>query len=170
VQQVILENTSRHPITLVLPHDLVCSEERCICARQKVVRFDHNPETGDQSARTKNVRLPHSIQLFPAGRDGSKSMPLPHVARRAPDVAKHVRTRALRVVDVTEPEPAAKPKPEPDGQGDGSESSSSPPGEASTSGEHQLDPIETPIAPAEPAPPTPDPATAESTPKKKKER
>lgn len=141
---VVLENTSRQPITLVLPHELVCSEDRCICSRQKVVQFDHNPETGDQSARAKSVRLPHSVQLFPAGRDGSKSEPLPHVAARAPDVVKQLRANAIRVINVAEPAPPPAPAP----QGDGPSTTETPVVEASE--EHQPDPGDEPAPPPEP--------------------
>lgn len=99
MQDIHLENIGRGPVTLVLPHDLVCSEERCLCARQRVVTFDHNPQTGDRAQRPRLQRMPLAVQLFGGHRSGA----LPRSALRAPDVAKALRARAIRVSDIKAP-------------------------------------------------------------------
>jgi hypothetical protein len=115
VQLVQLENTRPSPLTLVLPHELACSEESCICLRQQIVTYDHNAATGDASPRPRTRRSPSSLQLFGSGRPGSKSQPLPSSVQRAPDVVRQLRAGALRVVPVAAPvvpPPASAPEPQ----------------------------------------------------------
>ena len=114
MQLVCLENASPTPLTLVLPHDTACSEAGCVCVRQQVVKYDHNPKTGDVAGRAGTQRTPSSITLFGAGRPGSSSKTLPVSVLRAPDVVRASRAGKLkvrRIDQVVKAEPTPDPTP-----------------------------------------------------------
>lgn len=55
--------------------------------------------------------MPHSIQLFGAGRPGSKSAPLSPAVLRCPDVAKAIRLGHIKSVVVKAEAPAVAASP-----------------------------------------------------------
>lgn len=111
VQLVQIENVSQHPVTIVLTHDHACSDEKCFCQPRHLATVDHNPLTGERGERVRKVALADSIQLFAKGRPGSVSKPLPPHIERVPDVARALRAKAIRLLEV-KIEPTADLPPE----------------------------------------------------------
>ncbi|NUP12885.1 MAG: hypothetical protein HOW73_43150 [Polyangiaceae bacterium] len=106
----VVQNTARELVTLNLPHEYVCTEERCLCVRVTQVHTHHDRKTGAITGRPKRVRVGHSVTLTAKGTEGSEGR-LPHGALNVPEIAALVRAGLLRVVNA--PAPAATPHPAP---------------------------------------------------------
>jgi hypothetical protein len=108
---VQLLNLTRTPVTLVLPHADVCSEGQCLCAKQLVGTNMLDPTNGELTLQSRSVLMPSSLQLFGKGRPGDRSEPLPASVKLAPDVARALRSGAIKAVEIEEPAPAEPPEP-----------------------------------------------------------
>lgn len=104
---VQLLNLTRTPVTLVLPHADVCSEGQCLCAKQLVGTNMLDPTNGELTLQSRSVLMPSSLQLFGKGRPGDRSEPLPASVKQAPDVARALRSGAIKAVVIEEPAPAS---------------------------------------------------------------
>lgn len=93
---VKLHNYSRRMLVLNLPHEAVCSEEKCYCSRQVVGVQQHEPVTGEKSVQAFKRRLASSLTLCAKGTDGDTVGDLPDGVLRAPDVRLAIKTGALR--------------------------------------------------------------------------
>lgn len=100
---VQLLNLTRTPVTLVLPHADVCSEGQCLCAKQLVGTNMLDPTNGELTLQSRSVLMPSSLQLFGKGRPGDRSEPLPASVKQAPDVARALRSGAIKAVEIEEP-------------------------------------------------------------------
>lgn len=99
---VQLLNLTRTPLTLVLPHADVCSEGQCLCAPQLVGTNMLDPTNGEVTLQSRSVLMPSSLQLFGKGRPGDRTGKLPAGVLRASDVARAVRSGALKVIEIEE--------------------------------------------------------------------
>lgn len=151
MQLVTLENQTRQPITPILDHATACVGQ-CLCSSQVVGTTRLNPESGDLTVHGERRRMPKALTLFPKGRPGSKSEPLPASVKNCPDVARHLRTGALvarpyEVVVIPMAESVLEPPPAPSVEGTegGAAAPSAPPGDVApppTVDNETSDPVE----------------------------
>lgn len=107
---VTLENTSGAIVVINLPHEIVCTDERCCCSVGVHGVQDHDPKTGQRLVVGGRKRIAGSVTLLPKGQEGSVAYDLPPSVILAPDVRS--RSADLKVTrlspEETEKQAAAR--------------------------------------------------------------
>lgn len=93
---VKLQNHSRRMLVLNLPHEDVCSEEKCHCSRQLVGVQQHDAATGEKTVQAFKRRLAGALTLCAKGTDGDTVSDLPDGVLRAPDVRAAIQGGLVR--------------------------------------------------------------------------
>ncbi len=84
-------------VTINLPHEVVCTEERCFCTRQVTGVTDHDPKTGAKTVRAVRRKLAGSITFTAFGHDGDTIADLPLGVARLPEVRAMEQARKMLV-------------------------------------------------------------------------
>lgn len=115
---VILENLGPTPRTVLLPHAFACTRARCLCVVAKQPRTVTDPTTQRSAVSLEKRAVPASLTIPARSRDLTQ---LPERIAEAPEIARLVYARVLRIVDLA---PAASPEPTPPPQPEGAETGS----------------------------------------------
>ena len=90
---VTLKNNTNRRQIFELTHDVVCTEDHCLCSMAEVRGRVHNPETGEIGERSDEVRVPSSVHLSARG----SSSALPDEAVHVPAIADAIRRGLISV-------------------------------------------------------------------------
>ncbi len=91
-----LKNQTKRTITLNLDHDVVCSEEHCLCSFDIHSRLELDPKTGDTGVRETERRLCASVFILP----GQTSRDVPDSVLNLPKVQALISGRSPQIKKV----------------------------------------------------------------------
>lgn len=89
---VKLKNLTKRMVTFNLPHDVVCTEQQCLCSRRVTGVQQHDPATGEKTVQAFKKRLADSVTLTAAGTEGDTVEGLPDGVFNVPEIRAAQRT------------------------------------------------------------------------------
>ncbi len=89
-------NVTKRMQVFNLPHNVMCSKDKCSCATHVHRQSSHNPKTGDVGYRDLERKLSGSAHILPG-----ESADLPDAAEKAPEIASAKSRGDVRIEKVT---------------------------------------------------------------------
>ena len=88
---IVLKNNSGRRLYFELPHDVVCTDDECMCTVVERRTREHNGATGEVGTNVQEVKVPRSVILTAKG----ASEPLPDGVLEIPAVAALIKRGQL---------------------------------------------------------------------------